>query len=68
MIWRLFLITKALRAGELVKATWLSVECRVCEKTIYRDIAFLRTRLGYVIKWEEAQNSYQLINAPDPQL
>ncbi len=68
MIWRLFLITKSLRAGEVVKATWLAAECRVCEKTIYRDIAFLRKRLGCVIQWEPARNSFQLISAPDPQL
>ncbi len=43
-------------------------ELETCRKTIVRDIAFMRDRLGWDIEYDSSARKYRLLKAPAPQL
>lgn len=51
-------IHQAIQAGEYPNATRLSAEIEVVVKTIHRDIAFMRDRLGLPIEFDTKRNGY----------
>ena len=65
---RFIWIAKMLRQGYRLTATTIAVRFETTVKTAYRDIEFLRNRLGYEITWDGHADTYRLESAPSPQL
>ncbi|MEY4386548.1 MAG: hypothetical protein RLY20_1831 [Verrucomicrobiota bacterium] len=55
---RMLRIHQAIQAGEYPNGTRLSAEIEVVVKTIHRDIAFMRDRLGLPIEFDTRRNGY----------
>jgi len=55
---RMLRIHQAIQAGEHPNATRLSAEIEVVVKTIHRDVAFMRDRLGLPIAFDTKRNGY----------
>lgn len=55
---RMLRIHKSIQAGEFPNATRLSAEIEVVVKTIHRDIAFMRDRMGLPIAFDSKRNGY----------
>lgn len=68
MLARLHLLATYLRTGNRFTAAGLAAELEVQRKTVVRDIAFLRDRLGWNFTWNPATKTYRLIKAPAPML
>lgn len=49
-------------AGEVAK------QLEVCRKTIVRDLAFMRERLGWEFQWDASAQRYLCTKKPSPQL
>lgn len=61
-------LAELLRSGHGFNTLTISCDWEVSPKTIRRDIEFMRDRLGYVIEFDFAANSYRLVDAPRPTL
>ncbi|MBL9174137.1 MAG: hypothetical protein JNL10_11425 [Verrucomicrobiales bacterium] len=61
-------LAEHLRSGRRFNTLSFSSDWEVSPKTIRRDIEFMRDRLGYVIEFDFAANSYRLLDAPKPSL
>ena len=55
---RMLRIHQSIQAGEFPNATRLSAEIEVVVKTIHRDIAFMRDRMGLPIAFDSKRNGY----------
>ena len=55
---RMLRIHQAIQAGKYPNATSLSQEIEVVTKTIHRDIAFMRERMGLPIEFDVTRNGY----------
>lgn len=55
---RILRIHQAVQAGEFPNATRLSAEIEVTVKTIHRDVAFMRDRMGLPIAFDTKRNGY----------
>lgn len=65
---RLFRIASLLRTGRRFTADELGAHFEVSKKTIDRDFAFLRDRLGWVFEYEPRRRRWVLVSAPSPVL
>jgi proteasome accessory factor B len=55
---RMLRIHQAIQAGKFPNATLLARDIEVVTKTIHRDIAFMRERMGLPIEFDVARNGY----------
>jgi predicted DNA-binding transcriptional regulator YafY len=55
---RMLRIHQAIQSGKFPNATALAAEIEVATKTIYRDIEFLRDRLGLPVEFDARRNGY----------
>ena len=55
---RMLRIHQAVQAGKFPNATTLAAEIEVVVKTIHRDIAFMRDRMGLPVEFDARQNGY----------
>ena len=55
---RMLRIHQAVQAGKFPNATTLAAEIEVVVKTIHRDIAFMRDRMGLPIEFDTKRNGY----------
>src|SRR5690348_2293689 len=51
-------IHQAIQSGRLPNATEMANDLSVCEKSIYRDIDFMRDRLGIPIEYDDERHGY----------
>ena len=56
---RMLRIHQAIQAGKFPNSTTLAAEIEVVVKTIHRDIAFMRDRMGLPIKFDTKRNGYR---------
>lgn len=61
---RMAVIAARLRKGLQVNCRGMAARLEVDEKTIGRDIDFMRDRLGYDLRWEQRRKTYVLEKAP----
>lgn len=65
---RMKYIAKLLRAGKKFTAATVARRLELNQKTIVRDIDFMRDRLHWDFAWDSATQTYRLLSAPKPQL
>jgi hypothetical protein len=58
-------LARALRTRKLVNTRVMAERLEVDRKTVVRDLAFLRDRLGYEFEWVQLDLSFRLRNAPE---
>jgi hypothetical protein len=66
MIERMAWIAARLRKGQRITATSVSTKFEVSQKTIVRDMDFMRDRLRYDFHFCSSTNTWVLDRAPDP--
>ncbi len=65
---RMRLIATLLRQGRHFTGDEICAACECERKTVLRDLAFLRDRLGYDFFFDKSANTYRMICAPAPVL
>lgn len=65
---RMVRIARLLRAGLPFNLRELAREMEIHERTLHRDLAFMRDRLGYEVEYDAPRWKYVLVKGPTPVL
>ena len=63
LLGRIMRVKANISLGFYPNASDLAADLAVCTKTIYRDVAFLKTEFGVPIQWDAVRNGFCLKEA-----